>query len=66
MASLHLDDKAAVATPKPLSSPVFDERISIIPEKYHGTDADRHEMTMLGKKQVLRVMQMQLQHTGEC
>lgn len=52
MASLHSDDKAVIATP---SLPVFDEDINIIPQKYHGTDADRHDMNMLGKKQVLRV-----------
>lgn len=52
MASLYIDDKAAIATP---SLPVYDENISIVPQKYHGTDADRHEMSMLGKKQVLRV-----------
>jgi len=30
---------------------IFDERL---PEKYRGTAADRHDMRMLGKKQVLR------------
>lgn len=51
MASLHPDDKGIETT----ASTVLDESISVIPDKYHGTAADRHEMSMLGKKQVLRV-----------
>lgn len=34
---------------------VFDDSISHVPDKYKGTDADRHDMNILGKKQVLRV-----------
>lgn len=34
---------------------VFDESISHVPDKYKGTDADRYDMSVLGKKQVLRV-----------
>ncbi|KAF1956444.1 amino acid transporter-like protein [Byssothecium circinans] len=54
MISRHVDDKDAISTSAPITSLVFDEKISIVPQKYHGTDADRHEMHMLGKKQVLR------------
>lgn len=52
MSSLRLDDKDAVAS----VAHDFDERISLVPSKYHGTDADKHEMRMLGKRQVLRVL----------
>ena len=50
MASLHLDEKE-IST----SANVVDERISNVAERYRGTDADKHDMTVLGKKQVLRV-----------
>lgn len=33
---------------------LFDNAVSIIPEKYRGTSADQRDMSMLGKKQVLR------------
>jgi choline transport protein len=33
---------------------IFDNAISNVPERYHGTSADAHDMAMLGKKQVLR------------
>lgn len=33
---------------------VFDSSISNVPERYHGTADDAHDMNMLGKKQVLR------------
>ncbi|KAF2728896.1 amino acid transporter-like protein [Polyplosphaeria fusca] len=49
MASLHLDNKEVATTAN-----VVDERISNVAERYRGTDADRHDMTVLGKKQVLR------------
>ena len=63
MASLHIDDKqvpnVGLAETSSSSSPqgtsnVFDERISHVPEKYRGTSADEHDMSVLGKKQVLR------------
>lgn len=34
---------------------VFDDSISHVPQKYRGTSADQHDMSILGKKQVLRV-----------
>lgn len=37
---------------------IFDEGVSNVPAKYRGTDADRKDMTNLGKKQVLRVSSM--------
>lgn len=59
MAALHLNDKDTInvgTTEAGLGSPkVFDESISNVPAKYRGTDADRRDMTVLGKKQVLRV-----------
>lgn len=59
MAALHLNNKDTInvgETETGLGSPkVFDESISNVPIKYRGTDADRRDMTVLGKKQVLRV-----------
>jgi hypothetical protein len=64
MASLHLDKKPITAdiqlteapgTPSPNDAKVFDDGISHVPEKYRGTVADKRDMTVLGKKQVLRV-----------
>ena len=54
MLSSHLDQKD-VDGEVSVSSPVFDEGIGTVKEKYHGTNSDRHEMNVLGKKQVLRV-----------
>ncbi|KAK5064929.1 hypothetical protein LTR84_000763 [Exophiala bonariae] len=61
MAALHLnkDDIADVELSEPGAlSPneakVFDDSVSHVPEKYRGTDADRRDMTVMGKKQVLR------------
>lgn len=34
---------------------VFDNRSGHLPQQYRGTSADQHDMTTLGKKQVLRV-----------
>ena len=36
------------------STRVFDSGISNVAARYRGTDADAHDMAMLGKKQVLR------------
>ena len=59
MANLQLDNKdisaVQMAEAGNLSPKVFDEGISNVPTKYRGTDADRRDMTVLGKKQVLRV-----------
>ena len=55
MASLRLDEKDVGEAVSASSSPVLDEGIGIVKEKYHGTESDKHEMDMLGKKQVLRV-----------
>ncbi|KAJ4301530.1 hypothetical protein N0V90_003623 [Kalmusia sp. IMI 367209] len=50
MGSLDLDAKGMGAT----EASIFDKKISLVPQKYHGTDADKHDMDVLGKKQVLR------------
>ncbi len=57
MPSLHLNDKTAadVELREPAVTSVFDDEISHVPQKYHGTSSDKHEMAVLGKKQVLRV-----------
>ena len=60
MASLHINNKDITAVElaeadSPGSIKVFDGSVSNVPEKYRGTDADRKDMTVLGKKQVLRV-----------
>ncbi|KAF2107377.1 amino acid/polyamine transporter I [Lophiotrema nucula] len=52
MADLHLDDKRVESSTEVAG--VFDDRVSHVAQKYQGTDADRQEMAMLGKKQVLR------------
>ncbi|KAK5069184.1 hypothetical protein LTR64_008662 [Lithohypha guttulata] len=38
----------------PDTSKVFDNEVSNVPEKYRGTNADARDMSVLGKKQVLR------------
>lgn len=62
MASLHLNkqdvadielSEASAASPN--GAKVFDDTVSHVPEKYRGTAADRRDMTVMGKKQVLRV-----------
>lgn len=61
MGSIHLNkENISDVTEAPASGPpdgtkVFGESISNVPEKYRGTTADRRDMTVLGKKQVLRV-----------
>lgn len=62
MASLHLDSKqmrAAEPSSEPGSPPdefdVFDEGVSHVAEKFRGTSADKRDMMVMGKKQVLRV-----------
>lgn len=63
MASLHLNkediadielSEASAASPNG-GAKVFDDDVSHVPEKYRGTAADRRDMTVMGKKQVLRV-----------
>ncbi|KAL6241072.1 hypothetical protein RBB50_011975 [Rhinocladiella similis] len=61
MASLHLDSKqmrAAEPSSEPGSPPdefdVFDEGVSHVAEKFRGTSADKRDMMVMGKKQVLR------------
>lgn len=61
MPSLHLDDKNRASFEATEAgngiSPngrVFDNSISHVQERYRGTDADKRDMTVLGKKQVLR------------
>jgi hypothetical protein len=62
MAALHLNkediadielSEASAASPN--GTKVFDDNVSHVPEKYRGTAADRRDMTVMGKKQVLRV-----------
>lgn len=63
MASLHLNNKdvadieltEAPGTSSPNDPKVFDDSISHVPEKYRGTSADKRDMSVMGKKQVLRV-----------
>ena len=63
MDSLHLRERkvadteftATAGTSSPTTREVFDDGISNVPEKYRGTAADRHDMTVMGNKQVLRV-----------
>jgi hypothetical protein len=38
----------------PNESKVFDANISDVPDEFKGTDADAHDMIVMGKKQVLR------------
>jgi hypothetical protein len=38
----------------PDQSKVFDASISNVPDKFKGTDADAHDMIVMGKEQVLR------------
>lgn len=50
--SLHINGKDVSTS----QDNVFDDRISSIPDKYTGTHADIHDMSVMGKKQVLRVI----------
>ncbi|KAK6376338.1 hypothetical protein LTS17_006933 [Exophiala oligosperma] len=59
--SLHLDSKqmkAAESSGTPGSPPedidIFDEGVSHVAEKFRGTSADKRDMMVMGKKQVLR------------
>lgn len=64
MAPLDLDEKIVGASS--ITSPVSDQGIGVVKEKYHGTDNDRHEMEVLGKQQVLRVIPpFELKHAVE-
>jgi hypothetical protein len=61
-ANLHLDNKQMrdVELSDTPSSPrdaadVFDDDLSHVAEKFRGTNADKRDMQVLGKKQVLRV-----------
>ncbi|KIX02539.1 uncharacterized protein Z518_08480 [Rhinocladiella mackenziei CBS 650.93] len=60
MASLHLNDNKQILdveltdTPGSSSPKIFDDGVSRVPEKYRGTSADKRDMTIMGKKQVLR------------
>jgi hypothetical protein len=59
MESLHIASKdghnVKVSGSDAGSPKIFDEGVSNVPAKYRGTDADKRDMTNLGKKQVLRV-----------
>lgn len=57
MDSLH-KDHAAVEFTEGRAAAVFDDSISHVPQKYRGTAADQKDMSVLGKKQVLRVFGM--------
>lgn len=39
----------------PTSAKAYENSASNVPERYRGTSADKHDMDVLGKKQVLRV-----------
>ena len=62
-AELHLNNKELVGanvhetsgTTSPNDPKVFDDKVSNVPQRYRGTDSDKHDMMVLGKKQVLRV-----------
>jgi hypothetical protein len=72
MASPNLDNKGIAADVQPTDSSqgtaekVFDDGVSHVPEKYRGTNADQHDMAVLGKKQVLRVRNSLRSHYGQC
>lgn len=64
MDNLHLTDKHVAVksgntsgshSPVEVAADVFDNNVSAVAEKYRGTDADHRDMSVLGKKQVLRV-----------
>jgi len=64
MAALHLSKQeqeiadvelSEASATSPNGTKVFDDNVSHVPEKYRGTAADRRDMTIMGKKQVLRV-----------
>jgi hypothetical protein len=67
MGSLHLRERkvadaeftTAAGTSSPTTKEVYEEGIddgsNHVPEKYRGTAADRHDMAVMGNKQVLRV-----------
>ena len=42
-------------TPSPNGAEKFDDTGNPVAEKYRGTDADRHDMAVMGNRQVLRV-----------
>lgn len=45
----------AQGSPLPNSQEKFDDTGNPVAEKYKGTDADRHDMAVMGNRQVLRV-----------
>lgn len=63
MTSLHLSNKEQTAVQlndasgadSPPIEAIYDNDISHVSEKYRGTAADVRDMSVLGKKQVLRV-----------
>lgn len=55
MDSLHTDHKAPTSAVSAEANEIFDNAVSNIPERYRGTMADQKDMSILGKKQVLRV-----------
>jgi len=62
MASLRLNKAIpdvelteAPGTSSPHAAKVFDDGIGHVPEKYRGTSADKRDMTVMGRTQVLRV-----------
>lgn len=62
MASLHFDKDIAdvelteaPGTSSSNAARAFDDDNSHVPEKYRGTSADKWDMSVMGKKQVLRV-----------
>lgn len=45
----------AQGSSSPVGAKAFVETVSNVPERYRGTSADQHDMSVMGKKQVLRV-----------
>jgi hypothetical protein len=46
--------------PSPNGGEKFDDTGNPVAEKYKGTDADRHDMAVMGNRQVLRVWNLSL------
>lgn len=56
MDSLHTQHKGLASSVSAVPREhVFDNAVRNVPEKYMGTTADMRDMSVLGKKQVLRV-----------
>jgi hypothetical protein len=61
-ATVELTDTQS--TPSPNGAEKFDDNGNPVAEKYRGTDADRHDMAVMGNRQVLRVGHPHRHHSG--